>query len=167
MSDRVTIHERPSTSEDRTAPDLSAPLPFSPEPFIPRRLLRNAHLQTVTGNFLPRTDRLPAAVAELVEIPGASISQGPTRVLCHCHWQPAHVRSTRPAAILLHGLEGSSDSQYIVGNANKLWRAGASVIRMNMRNCGGTEHLTPTLYHSGLSGDVGAVMNFFLQREAL
>lgn len=167
MSDRVAIHENPSTPEDPTAADPSALSPFSPEPFIPRRLLRNAHLQTVTGNFLPRTDRLPAAVAEFVEIPGASVSQSPTRVLCHCHWQPANVRSSRPAAILLHGLEGSSDSQYIVGNANKLWRAGASVIRMNMRNCGGTEHLTTSLYHSGLSGDVAAVMNFFLQREGL
>lgn len=165
MSDRTAIHENPSTPESLTATEPSAP--FSPEPFIPRRLLRNAHLQTITGNFLPRTDRLPPAVAELVEIPGASASQIPTRVLCHCHWQPAEVRSSCPTAILLHGLEGSSDSQYIVGNANKLWRAGANVIRMNMRNCGGTEHLTPTLYHSGLSGDVAAVMNSFLHRENL
>jgi len=35
---------------------------------------------------------------------------------------------------------------------------------MNMRNCGGTESLTPTLYHSGLSGDVGAVINHFTGR---
>jgi predicted alpha/beta-fold hydrolase len=42
---------------------------------------------------------------------------------------------------------------------------------MNMRNCGGRNYemarLTPTLYHSGLSGDVGAVMRFFLERERL
>jgi hypothetical protein len=38
---------------------------------------------------------------------------------------------------------------------------------MNMRNCGGTEQLSSTLYHSGLSGDVAAVLNFFLQRESL
>jgi uncharacterized protein len=68
---------------------------------------------------------------------------------------------------LLHGLEGSSSSQYVVGNANKLWAAGANVIRMNMRNCGGTEALSSTLYHSGLSGDVAAVMRFFVQRERL
>jgi hypothetical protein len=77
------------------------------------------------------------------------------------------VRRTRPTVILVHGLEGSSDSQYIVGNANKLWRAGANIVRMNMRNCGGTEELSPTLYHSGLSSDVDAVMRFFLQRERL
>ena len=167
MSDRTAIKEERLKSETSAAAETIVAPTFSPEPFIPRRLLRNAHLQTITGNFLPRTDRLPAAVAVLVGISDAPVSQIPTRVLCHCHWQPADVRSSSPTAILLHGLEGSSGSQYIVGNANKLWHAGANVIRMNMRNCGGTEHLTPTLYHSGLSGDVAAVMNFFLQREAL
>jgi predicted alpha/beta-fold hydrolase len=29
---------------------------------------------------------------------------------------------------------------------------------LNQRNCRGTEKLTPTLYHSGLSGDIGAVL---------
>jgi predicted alpha/beta-fold hydrolase len=38
---------------------------------------------------------------------------------------------------------------------------------MNMRNCCGTEALTPTLYHSGLSGDVLAVMRFFVDRHHL
>jgi len=36
-----------------------------------------------------------------------------------------------------------------------------------MRNCGGTEALSPTLYHSGLSSDVLAVMNFFGERYGL
>ena len=97
-----------------------------------------------------------------------SESQIATQVLCQCHWQPEEVRAQRPTAILVHGLEGSADSQYVVGNANKLWRAGANVIRMNMRNCGGNrEACSPTLYHSGLSGDVGAVMRYFLERERL
>jgi uncharacterized protein len=140
---------------------------FEARPFVARRFLSNRHLQTILGNFLPRPNHLPAAVAELVEISPASESQISTRVLCQCHWQPEAVRQERMTAILVHGLEGSSESQYIVGNADKLWRAGANVVRMNMRNCGGTERLSPTLYHSGLSGDVDAVMRFFLERERL
>ncbi|MES2394062.1 MAG: alpha/beta fold hydrolase, partial [Acidobacteriota bacterium] len=66
---------------------------------------------------------------------------------------------------------GSSHSQYVVGNANKLWRSGCNVIRMNMRNCGGRQYtmarLTPTLYHSGLSSDVDRVLRFFLAAEQL
>ena len=43
------------------------------------------------------------------------------------------------------------------GIAHKAWHAGLNVVRMNQRNCGGTEHLTSTLYNNGLSGDPLAV----------
>ncbi|HEX5282683.1 MAG TPA: alpha/beta fold hydrolase [Bryocella sp.] len=140
-------------------------------PFHPRRWLSNGHLQTIAGNFLPRPNHLPAPVAELIEVCPARGTQICSQVLCECHWQPPAVRSARPTVLILHGLEGSSNSQYVVGNANKFWRAGCNVIRMNMRNCGGAKYettkLTPTLYHSGLSGDVKRVMQFFLEREHL
>ncbi len=68
---------------------------------------------------------------------------------------------------MVHGLEGSSDSRYIQGIAARAWEAGCNVVRMNMRNCGETEALTPTLYHSGLSGDVGVVVRHYSQRFAL
>ena len=135
--------------------------------FLPRRFLRNGHLQTVAGNYLSRVNDLPAPEAELVEVSPATANQIASQVLCQCHWQPEEIRAERPTAIIVHGLEGSSDSQYVVGNSNKLWRAGCNIVRMNMRNCGGTEALSPTLYHSGLSNDVLAVMNFFVARYGL
>ena len=135
--------------------------------FQPRPWLRNAHLQTIFGNILPRTSTLPMPVAQLVEVSPARGSQMASQVLCECHWQPLPERASRPTVIVLHGLEGSAHSQYVVGNANKLWQAGCNVVRMNMRNCGGTERLTPTLYHSGLSGDVERVMRFFVETYAL
>jgi len=135
--------------------------------FRPRRYLSNGHLQTIAGNYLSRVNGLPAPVEQLVEVSPATAHQMASQVLCHCHWQPEEVRATRPTAIIVHGLEGSSNSQYVVGNANKLWRAGGNVVRMNMRNCGDTEELSPTLYHSGLSNDVLAVMNSFVAQYGL
>jgi len=147
---------------------MSAPaLPPSHPDFKPRRFLSNGHLQTIFGNFLRRHDSLPEPVAQLVEVCPARGSQIASQVLCHVHWQPLPERPARPTIIILHGLEGSSRSQYVVGNANKLWRAGCNVIRMNMRNCGGTERLTPTLYHSGLSTDVERVLRFFRDSQKL
>ena len=137
---------------------------FRPAPFTPRRFLSNGHLQTIFGNFGRRADHLPPPSPELVEVSPASHDQISSQVLCHCHWQPGEVRASRLTVIILHGLEGSSSSQYVVGNANKMWRAGMNVVRMNMRNCGGTESLSPTLYHSGLSGDVDAVMRWFIAK---
>ena len=135
--------------------------------FRPRRFLNNGHLQTIAGNYLSRINGLLAPEVQLVEVSPAIANQIASQVLCHCHWQPAEVRAARPTAIIVHGLEGSSDSQYVVGNSNKLWRAGCNVVRMNMRNCGGTEALSPTLYHSGLSNDVLVVMNFFVDQYGL
>ena len=140
---------------------------FEANPFVPRRFLTNSHAQTIAGNFSTRIDRLPPASAELVEVAPETSGQIASQVLCHCHWQPVEVRASRLTVILLHGLEGSSSSQYVIGNANKMWTAGMNVVRMNMRNCGGTEALSSTLYHSGLSGDVEAVMRFFTAQHAL
>ncbi|WP_370521135.1 YheT family hydrolase [Edaphobacter sp. 12200R-103] len=135
--------------------------------FAPRRFARNGHLQTIVGNFLRRQNSLPPAESVLVEVASGIDGRMGSQVLCDCHWQPEEVRAVRPTAIIVHGLEGSSNSQYVIGNANKLWQAGANVIRMNMRNCGGTEALSSTLYHSGLSGDVGAVMRHFVDLYGL
>ena len=135
--------------------------------FRPRRFLNNGHLQTIAGNYLARVNGLPVPEEHLVEVSPATANQIASQVLCHCHWQQEEVRAERPTAIIVHGLEGSSDSQYVVGNSNKLWRAGCNVVRMNMRNCGGTEALSPTLYHSGLSNDVLVVMNFFVEQYGL
>lgn len=73
------------------------------------------------------------------------------RVLAHCNWQPE--RDKAPALLLLHGLEGSSLAHYMRGIAEKAWTAGFSVVRLNQRNCGGTEALSRGLYHSGLTHD--------------
>lgn len=131
--------------------------------FEPHPWLRNGHLQTIAGNFLPRPAfRLPT-VAETVEVDPADGS----RVLCHCHWQPDAVRAERLTIVMVHGLEGSSDSLYMQGIAARAFTAGMNAVRMNMRNCGNTDALTPTLYHSGRSSDVGAVVRHFAERFGL
>lgn len=129
------------------------------EPFVPRRFLRNGHLQTLAGNFLPRRNSLPEPEEQLFQV------EEDVQVLCHCHWQPQP--ALRGTALIVHGLEGSSASQYVVGTGNKAWAAGMNVVRMNMRNCGGTERLAPTLYHSGLSSDVGAVLRTLVEQKRL
>src|ERR1700719_4241708 len=114
--------------------------------FVPHPLLRNAHLMTLAAALLPRNTRLlPRAEPRLFEVePG-------TKLLAKCHWQ-AEPRES-PALVLVHGLEGSSESGYMWGIVEKAFHSGFSVLRMNQRNCGGGEGLTATLYNSGLSGD--------------
>lgn len=140
-------------------------------PFVPRRFLgiplTQPDVQTLLANFLPRKVDLPPAESVLVPVGVQEDGTPQARVLCHCHWQAQSVRARRLTVLLVHGLEGSSQSQYMLGNADRAWRSGWNVVRMNMRNCGGTDALAPTLYHSGLSGDVLAVAQYFVAREAL
>jgi len=88
-----------------------------------------------------------------------------TQVLAHCHWQP--VRARHPLLILLHGLEGSSTAHYMRGIADKAFAAGFNVIRLNQRNCGGTEQLAAGLYHSGLTHDADFVLREVTARDGI
>jgi predicted alpha/beta-fold hydrolase len=61
-------------------------------------------------------------------------------------------------AVLLHGWEGSADSQYILSLADALLAGGCDVIRLNLRDHGDTHHLNRDLFHScRLPEVVGAV----------
>lgn len=131
--------------------------------FTPRRLLRNGHVQTLAGNFLPRKLSLPEPEPLVVEVEGPVAGYGPSSVLCHCHWQSTEVRRERLTVIIVHGLEGSSRSQYVLGNTARALAAGFNVVRMNMRSCGGTDELAPTIYHSGRSEDVAAVVTRIIE----
>ena len=102
---------------------------------------------------------LPAAEARYFDVAGDA------RVLAHCNWQPD--RNTAPTLLALHGLEGSSEAHYMRGLADKAFAAGFNVVRLNQRNCGGTEHLSRGLYHSGLTADPVFVLNELRDRDRL
>jgi predicted alpha/beta-fold hydrolase len=127
--------------------------------FRPQRGLSGGHVQTVAAFFLPRRIALPAAERRLVEV------ERGISVLCHCHWQPA--RRDALTLIVVHGLEGSSESQYMLGIARNGLAAGMNVVRMNQRNCGGMDHWAPTLYNSGRSADVEAVARNLIEQDKI
>lgn len=117
---------------------------FEPSEYHP--LLKNGHCQTLYAWARRRTfPRLPEPAVRYFHTAADAC------VLGHCHWHDAP--SSHPTLILLHGLEGSSLAHYMCGVAEKAWIAGWNVVRLNQRNCGGTEHLSRGLYHSGLTDD--------------
>ena len=146
------------------------PVPHRPawlQDFAPPRLLRNGHLQTIAGNFIRRTHLLPRAMEWFVEVEAAAGLRRSTVLRCDCYWQSEEVRRNCLTVVIVHGLEGSSSSQYVLGNAARLWAAGMNVVAMNMRSCGGTDELSPGIYHSGLSGDVGKVVDALVDEQRI
>jgi uncharacterized protein len=131
---------------------------YEPLVFRPRRFLRGGHVQTLAAFFLARRIELPPCERRLIEVePGIP-------VLCHCHWQK---EKRAPTLIVVHGLEGSSESQYMLGIARNGFGAGMNVIRMNQRNCGGMDHCAPTLYNSSRSADVAAVAKHLVDYDQI
>src|SRR5256886_10957796 len=120
------------------------------KPFRPHPLLTNGHTMTIVAAYLRRRFVLAQAEERCFQVDSDS------KILGHCHWQPGKDRAAA-VLVLVHGLEGSSASNYMLGIAEKAWRRGFHVVRLNQRNCGGTELLTPTLYNSGMSSDYRAV----------
>ena len=120
-------------------------------------------MQTIASFLLPRRIHLPAPEERLIEVASG------IQVRCLCYWQGERKedRAKPLTVIAVHGLEGSSDSQYMHGIARNGLAAGMNVVLMNQRNCGGMDHLAATLYNSSLSGDVAAVARNVVENDGV
>jgi uncharacterized protein len=148
-------------SGSQSGETLSSLTTWKPDvPFRARRWLGGGHIQTLASFLMPRKIHLPPAEERLIEVaPGI-------KVRCWCHWQKQD-RANALTLIAVHGLEGSSDSQYMHGIARNGLAAGMNVVRMNQRNCGGMDHFAPTLYNSSLSTDVAAVARHIIEKDGI
>src|SRR5262249_56059228 len=94
--------------------------------FEPHSLLRNPHLMTLAAHFWPRRlEGLPRAVPRLFQVEPGS------RILGQCHWQSPPER--HPTLALVHGLEGSSDSPYILRTPTLALPPRFNVLRLTPR----------------------------------
>lgn len=130
------------------------------ETFAPRAGLRRGHWMTLYGWGNPRHfPRLPAPTRRIFDVADDA------RVVAECHWQPRPWE--RPTLLTLHGLNGSSQAHYMRGLAFKGFARGLNVVRLNQRNCGGTEPLSAGLFHSGLTADAARVIDDLIHVDGL
>ena len=80
-----------------------------------------------------------------------------------CDWNWAEEKQGQTCLILVHGLESSSQSHYMRSTARKALERKLDVIRINLRACGNSIHLSETLYHAGLSEDLLKVCLYAVQ----
>jgi predicted alpha/beta-fold hydrolase len=114
-------------------------------PFHP--FLKSPHLSTIAGNFWRRPDserRWPVQ-------PVLYETEPNVKVLVHSQRPDGPPRGE---LVLVHGLEGSSNAGYARSLVFAALRAGYATHRVNLRSCGGTEHLALSNYHSGQTTDV-------------
>jgi predicted alpha/beta-fold hydrolase len=126
----------------RTMPEFQFPQ------YDPPAWLKNGHLMTIVPTLMHRNfaPAIVQAQARQFEVePG-------NQLLARCTWQQN--KTGRPTILIVHGLEGSSEARYVLAVAHKAFALGMNVVRLNLRNCGETLHLSTTLYHAGMSADL-------------
>jgi uncharacterized protein len=155
-----------STSEPSAL--ASGSISMTPAAFTPPSWLVNAHLQSIVPSLRWRRPLLTRRARELLACADTQIVDcgAGVRLLGHLS---SHAAAGRPAArelaILLHGWEGSADSQYVLSLGAHLFSLGCDVYRLNFRDHGPSHHLNEEIFHScRLDEVVGAVRA--IQRSA-
>lgn len=123
--------------------------------FHPRGLLANTHVQTLLSSsgyrrkkILPQAEKLLAASEKWILDGGDGI-----RLLAYYSAQPWSTVS-RGLVVLIHGWEGSSESNYLMATASNLFNNGFDVLRLNLRDHGDSHHLNEGLFHSRMIDEV-------------
>lgn len=68
-------------------------------------------------------------------------------------------QSSQSLVFILHGLEGSSDSQYMSATSHLLFENGYDVIAINHRSCSGEINRQLPMYNSGFTQDLAELVN--------
>ncbi len=121
--------------------------------FEPHPLLKGAHVQTIVGRYIGGERLKLAAAPHQIALPDGdrllvleSIPEG---------WEPP-----MPAAVLVHGLAGCADANYMGRLSQRLIGLGIRVVRMNLRGSGDGFGLARQIYHAGRSDDLLQVVRW-------
>lgn len=122
-------------------------MPLIQSDYLPKWWLRNGHINTLY-TYLYRRQRQPSYIRERWDtIDGDFIDLDFIK------------NHNRKLVILSHGLEGGSDSQYIMSISNLLSSKGYDICALNYRSCSGEMNITTTMYHSGFTLDINMIIN--------
>lgn len=130
----------------------------------PPKFLNNSHVQTIFTTIFPPKNHLKTKYASDVFILKTEDESGDFLWLDH---NPPLAKSDKKAVsyngyyiVLFHGMEGSSDSHYIVSLAEAALLEGYGVIRVNLRGCGRGEGLSKKGYNAGKTDDIAQIENY-------
>lgn len=121
--------------------------------FQPAWWCRGPHMQTLWARAVRRAPH-PLLQRERMELPDGDFID--------LDWMD---NGGGPIVIVLHGLEGSSDSPYARGILAAFERRGWRGVVMHFRGCSGEPNRLARSYHSGDTGDLAWLIEVLRQRE--
>jgi len=112
----------------------------------------NGHLQSIVPSLFRKIE-FKYTNRERLELPDGDF------VDLDWHVGQDSVFGQRRLVVLTHGLEGSSQRQYILGAARRFAEAGFDILAWNCRSCSGEINRKPKFYHHGDTSDLRCVIN--------
>jgi uncharacterized protein len=122
--------------------------------FQPAWWCRGPHLQTLWARLVRRHTPRPSLQRERLELPDGDFID--------LDWTET---GSGPIVVILHGLEGSSDSPYARGVLQAVERRGWRGVVMHFRGCSGEPNRLARSYHSGDTGDLAYFIDVLHRRE--
>jgi predicted alpha/beta-fold hydrolase len=143
------------------APGEARAQPASRQAFRPPVLLANRHVQSVLQSLPLRRASVERRAGPLIHASRQLVldcGDGVRLMGWHAEPLPNTILKPRRLAVLLHGWEGSSESLYVLSVAQQLHERGFAVLRLNLRDHGGSHALNEGIFHScRITEVVGAV----------
>jgi len=133
------------------------------ETFLPTFGLRNTHAQSLINSSGYRRQIVSRRARALLAAEQEWVVDGGDDVRLLGHYSP-QTGESKGLAILFHGWEGSSRSNYVVGVGGRLYEQGFDVFRLNFRDHGDTHHMNQGIFHSCLLEEVVHALKDIQQR---
>ncbi len=125
-------------------------MPILESDFIPSLLFRNGHVNTVFRPlFMKEIHNYKRIRVETWDHDFIDLDFSTT--------------GSNTLVLLIHGLEGSSESKYMISAANELNAIGYDTVSFNLRGCSGEDNRLLQTYHSGKTEDVDFIVNYLLE----
>lgn len=133
--------------------------------FLPPPPLRNPHLQTILASTRPRRLLVATWAKPLLQASREVVLDCGEGVRLLGAWAGGR-GGDQGLVVLIHGWEGSSNSSYLLSAAARLFAAGFSVLRLNLRDHGDSHALNRQLFNSTrLAEVIGAIRAITLAKK--
>ena len=147
----------------------AVPSPLVNSEFPTSRAWRSGHLQTVRNRIVPGSfDLALYGTSRSIQVPMNDGSGDEIAVQLHRSTMPTRPNSSGGLVMLVHGLGGSGESEYMKSATFGLLHDGFNVARVDLRGAGQSAATCTLLYHAGRTQDLRAVLGCLaVQPEAI
>jgi predicted alpha/beta-fold hydrolase len=116
--------------------------------FTPPRTIRSPHLQSVLASSNLRRPLVRARSAPMLEASRPRIVHCPDGTRLEALVSLQRSGRSRGLVVAIHGWHGCADSLYLLSTTGRLFDAGFDIVRLHLRDHGGTHGLNEELFHS-------------------